>query len=230
MEEEKYAKISLWVITKKWFWLSYDHIGWLILINFVAALASVTVVGVGLAFAMVFVWTYQVLAEGSFSIREGLNSVRKHWKWALGYGTLLFAILAVLTVNIYFYEVFQIAGHFSAWLAMLIFWFALIYLLFALWVLPTKLYFQESFNNTVKKAWILCFDNLKVSFAMFAVFLFWMAVGLLTGVFYFLLSLSLPVSFVWVAFGEVMKKYHRPDPFPGAEERTLRELVKPWAS
>ncbi len=230
MEEPTPQKISLWAITKKWLWLSYDHIGWLILLNFLIAIGSVAIVTAGFCFSLAFIWTYRLLSENSFSFREGWEELRKNWKWALGYGSLLFVIFLVFLVNLYFYRSFHQAGRLAQWLAIFVFWITLIYLMFALWVLPTKIYFQESLKNSFKKAWVLCFDNLKVSFAMFFVFGFWLVLGLLTGVFYFLASLTLPAAFVWVAFGEVMKKYGRQDPLPDVESRTLRELVRPWAS
>ncbi|GBD93072.1 hypothetical protein BMS3Abin05_00651 [bacterium BMS3Abin05] len=225
----KPVKISLLTIFKKWLWISYNHIGWLILLNFMTAILSLTVVGLGFAFSLIFFPLSKLLKNDSYSYSELRQDIAKSWKWSIGYGTLLLVIFLILTTNIYFYKHIQKSGHLAEWAATAIVVITIIYLMVSLWVIPTKIYFQESLKNSFKKAWILCFDNIKVSFAMFFVFIGMAFIGVYTGVVYFLLTFGLTASFIWVAFYEVMQKYGMGDPIPSAGSRTLKDLIKPWA-
>ena len=223
-------QISLATIFKKLLWLSYDHIGWLILLNFIYAILSLTVIGLGFAMGMIFVSISKLFVNQSYSFSQLWQDIRENWKWAFGYGSVLILILVVLTVNIYFYRNIRGGGNVFGWLSTAIFWFTLIYLMYSLWVIPTKIFFQESLKRTLKKAWILCFDNLKISLTMLLLFIGLVFVGLRTGVVYLLFTLSLTTSFIWVAFYEVIQKYQFGNPLPSMEKRSLRELIRPWAS
>ncbi len=227
---EESPKISLAVIFKKWLWLSYDHIGWLILLNFVYAILSMTIIGAGFAFSMIFVSVAKLFGDQSYSFAEWRQDIHQNWKWAFGYGSLLLVIFLVIAANIYFYKNFHQGSRLTEWLSTAIFWFAIIYLMYSLWVLPTKVYFQESLKRSFKKAWILCFDNLKVSLTMLFIFIALIFIGLYTGVIYFLLTLGLATSFIWIAFCEVLKKYQLDNPLPDVEKRSLKELIRPWTS
>ncbi len=228
--DQKSPKISLATIFKKWLWLSYDHIGWLILLNFIYAVMSITVIGLGFAISMIFVSISKLFVDQSYSFSQLWKDVRQNWKWAFAYGSVLILILVVLAANIYFYKSIRRGSHVLEWLSTAIFWFALIYLMYSLWVLPTKIFFKESLKRSLKKAWILCFDNLKVSLTMLLFFIGFVFVGLYTGVVYFLFTLSLTTSFIWVAFYEVIQKYELENPLPGVENRSLKELIRPWVS
>ena len=91
----KPVKISLLTIFKKWLWISYNHIGWLILLNFMTAILSLTVVGLGFAFSLIFFPLSKLLKNDSYSYSELRQDIAKSWKWSIGYGTLLLVIFLI---------------------------------------------------------------------------------------------------------------------------------------
>jgi len=104
---------------------------------------------------------------GSPSIKDFFTNFFHNAKWGFFFGLMEGAIVVVGVIGIPFYFKLGVEGSvFGYILAAIMFWFELIVLLSLQWFMPLKTLLHNDFKKTLKKCFILFFDNMGMSFFM----------------------------------------------------------------
>lgn len=97
--------------------------------------------------------------------KETLGTIKNVWKDALLFGVLLAILLFVALVGIPFY--FSFGNLIGLFLASIIFWVLLVIVLALQWFLPLYSQLHGGFKKTLKKSFIMLFDNTGFSLILF---------------------------------------------------------------
>ena len=232
----KIRKALLGQITKKAFWNTYDHLGRLLLMNFLAVILSLTLVGIPLAAIGLYASARKIANYEDVEMKD----FWQHWSnyWKAGVLLLLILIIAfvILMANLKFYlDLLENKGPSGAVgiVLSLIFglmvWFFLFFCMVALYVYPVLIATAGSVKTTLQNSFFLMMDNLKASIYLFVNSLIWLALGFFSGGLIILcLSFSVIAVISSTVVRELLKQYQESEPDEEEEVRGFSDLIKPW--
>ena len=99
------------------------------------------------------------------SIKETFLEIPNVWKDALLFSALIVAIILIAKKCIHFY--YNMGNLFGLFLSSVMFWFLLTVVLALQWFLPIQAQLGNKFKKTLKKCFIIFFDNIGFSVFMF---------------------------------------------------------------
>jgi uncharacterized membrane protein YesL len=230
----KLRPASIGLINKKAFWNAYDHLGRLLLVNLFSVLLAITIIGLPAGIIGLFSITAKIANHENITLKEYASPLRKYLKRVVSLIAVLVFLMLLLAANLYFYNAMlhQTSGAamtfiFSGMQGLML-WLALFFIMFSFYIFPVLFQLDSDFRVTLKNSFFLMLDNLKVSFYLFFSWLFWMFVGVATGIVGFFLSLSVIAVIGNTAVREVLAQYQPKGLEADEETRGLRDLLKPW--
>jgi uncharacterized membrane protein YesL len=187
------------------------------------AIAFAAILAEGVLIMACSVTMARVAAYKPFSFKEYANAVKATWL----HGALFAALLAVgaLVVGIAVPYYLSHGGAFGAACAMLLFWVAVICALSLQWFLPIRSQLEKKFVKSLKKSFIVFFDN-----PGFSIFMFFYSIVLM--VLSLLVVMTLP-SFAGIslaqneAFRLRLYKYDWLEKHPELDGKVPRARI-PW--
>lgn len=241
-------------VLRRYFWTAYDHLGGIVAYNLLWSLLSLPWIGaaymllrfgfslgglflpgaVVLAGVLLFGSPATVLlfivcaywARGDeFNMREILLTGRRLFWRATALGGSLIVATGLILVNMFFYQ--QLGGWLGALLSGLMIWLLLLAGIMALYLFPVLVTQEGSVWATLRQSLLLAVDNLKWSLTLLLGAIFFLAVGLASG-----LGLFCGVMTAWALLMSMVLRALLPkytgEALPVEVPRGLRELIRPW--
>ena len=241
-------------IAKKTFWISYDHLGGLILLNLVWSALSLPWILIGYGLVVqgaklpgwgLFMATFLAL-ELVFLSPPTLLLFAAGTRWARGeavhfktlfkemrkfavrgqlLGLILFFMSLQLLLNVYFYR--QFGGWTGLILGSTMVWFLIAALLMSPYLFPLLILQDGGVWHTLRHSFLLMIDNVKLSIVLFLTILFVVFVGAVSVVGLFCGVLGVLTLLLCICFRELLPKYTG-EPLAEEPARKWRELIRPW--
>ena len=241
-------------ILRRYFWTGYDHLGGIVAYNLLWSLLSLPWIGaaymllrfgfslgglflpgaVVLAGVLLFGSPATVLlfvvcafwARGDeLNLRELLLTGRRFFWRATALGGSLIVATGLILVNMVFYQ--HLGGWLGALLSGLMIWLLLLAGIMALYLFPVLVTQEGSVWATLQQSLLLAVDNLKMSLALLLGTIFFLAVGLASG-----LGLFCGVMTAWALLMSMVLRALLPkytgEALPVEAPRGLRDLIRPW--
>ena len=158
-------------------------------------------------------------------LRESLHIARTLIWRAAALGAMLIVATALIMVNIVFYQ--QLGGWLGALLSGLMIWLLLLLGIVAVYVFPVLVTQEEAVWETLRQAFLLAVDNIKLSLVLLLGAALSLGVGLVSGLGLFCGVMAGWALMVCIAFRALLPKYTGED-LPVEAPRRLRELIRPW--
>ncbi|MEK6646191.1 MAG: hypothetical protein AABY84_05930 [Candidatus Firestonebacteria bacterium] len=244
-------------ILLRFFWKAYDNIGkvfyvsilWFVTTTpfFLFTTYAPFVQLLNMIISLIFALLIFVSAISSFNVmsivtREGSIEEKKIYQMfysgILSFfkkGTILFfiniLILFFAFINLKFYLYLPGAlKYLGAILSGIIFWILIFWATVHIYIFPLLVKKDLSLWRTIRTALLLTLDNVFASLGIFAICVLFFAVLTVSIAGFALLLVGVLAVFLDVAFAEIWKKYDKLVDTESDEEenRTFKELIKPW--
>ncbi|MGL4987337.1 MAG: hypothetical protein ACRC5H_09420 [Treponemataceae bacterium] len=172
----------------------------------------------------------------SISIKNLFKNILLVWKFAILFGLFLSVLVVLLFIGIHFY--LSLGNFMGLFLSGVLFWFSVIFILAFQWTLPVYAQLDNGFKKSIKKSFILLFDNMWFSIYLFLnnviFFIFLLLVSINYPFFSGLLILFLLIpglTGLLLSVNNALKlrlyKYDWIDAHPNENIRTLQKNI-PW--
>ena len=241
-------------ILRRYFWTGYDHLGGIVAYNLLWSLLSLPWIGAaymllrfGFSLGGLFLPGAVVLAgvllfgspatvllfivcaywarRDELNLRELLLTGRRFFWRATALGGSLIVATGLILVNMVFYQ--HLGGWLGALLSGLMIWLLLLAGIMALYLFPVLVTQEGSVWATLQQSLLLAVDNLKMSLALLLGTIFFLAVGLASG-----LGLFCGVMTAWALLMSMVLRALLPkytgEVLPVEAPRGLRDLIRPW--
>lgn len=233
---QKLHKASIRLITKKTFWNTYDHLGRVLVMNFLAVLLSLSLVGIPLAALGLYAAAQRMVNYEDVEMRDFWRYWPKYLKRSLLLMLILIIIFVVLVVNLRFYFVLLGSKGLSGVLGIIVslifglmVWLFLFFCMFALYVYPVLIAMDTSVKETLQNSFFMMMDNLKITVYLLVNSLIWLGFGFISaGLIALFLSFGVIAVISSTAVRELLKQYKETQPDEAEEVRGFRDLIKPW--
>ena len=238
----------------RFFWICYDNLGGLFLINLIWSLLNVPYLilaygswQLGLNFGGVFLWaglllgidllflsptTLIIYSSGSNWVRGHENTLSSSLavlkKYFLRAQLLQFVSLVVkfiLVMNVAFYS--QMSDWIGLLLTGLMMWALFIFLIFSFQIYPLLVTQDTTVITTIKFALMLSISHPIQTIWNFFVFVLYILLGLISGVGLFLGIYATYVLWATFRCKNILSIYSHKTPEP-VPSRSFRELIRPW--
>ena len=220
--------VSIAQIYYRTFWFYYDHLGTLILINFIAFLSCLTVFAWSVGFTLLLIAVDLTSQNSSLDVHSFFRLARQHLAWSLGYGLFVLFINLLLFANIYFYLQLSQFSIFFTLLTGLFVWFLFFVFLITLWIFPLKIFYGKSFQQNLKIVLFLIFDNLASSLLVGLSCLLILIVGIATAIGIVFLGLGIIAVLITITLQMQLRRYDLISGRDEEEKRSWHDLIRPW--
>ncbi len=214
---------------RQFFWLSYDHIGLLILANLLWILLSLPLVTAPAATAGLFHLTAKIARREDASLRDLLIGFRLFFKPALMIGLVDAVIAVILWVNVDFYS--HLGGRASIpgmLFAGLIIWATAFWVLIHAHLFPLLISGQKGVRSLFRKSALLTLHNPAFTIGITVQNISVTVISAMTGVGLFALAGALTAVLLTAGHRSILLRY-APDYTPAPlEQRGWRDLWRPW--
>jgi uncharacterized membrane protein YesL len=214
-------------------WNTYDHLGLLVLANFLWLALCVPVVTAPAATAGLFHLARLLTFGEEAGPRDLLRGFRRYFFPALKLGLLDLVAFVLLWINIDFYSHLRsIAALPGFILAAALIWAGVFYLLMHAHLVPLLVGGEPSFGQLLRKSALLTLDNMAFTVGITVQALSLTALCVITGAGLLLINGSLVAALLESGHAELLRKYSESpaDDWPEPETRTFRDLWRPWDS
>ncbi len=206
------------------FWYIYDYLGKLFLINIFWLLLSLPIITIPLANAGLFYAT----SRSPLELNDFIIGIRRFAKcnyiWFLFSGLVIF----ILSSNLYFYYIYEHNwGIFAAFLGGLELWLLLCFLNLQIYALPLLISDDGRLIKILKSSILLFGDNISFSLSIFLYTFISIVICFLSGAGMILIVAS-GLGVLWNISYKSLKRKYNPDIFFAEENRTLKNVFKPW--
>lgn len=214
---------------RQFFWLSYDHIGLLILANLLWILLSLPLVTAPAATAGLFYLTARISRREDASLRDLLIGFRLFFKPALMIGLVDAAIAIILWVNVDFYS--HLGGRASIpgmLFAGLIIWATAFWVLIHAHLFPLLISGEKGVRSLFRKSALLTLHNPAFTIGITVQSISLTVITAMTGVGLFAVAGALTAVLLTTGHRSILLRYapeHTPAPL---EQRGWRDLWRPW--
>ncbi len=241
-------------ILRRYFWTGYDHLGGIVAYNLLWSLLSLPWIGAaymllrfGFSLGGLFLPGAVVLAgvllfgspatvllfivcafwarRDELNLRELLLTGRRFFWRATALGGSLIVATGLILVNMVFYQ--HLGGWLGALLSGLMIWLLLLAGIMALYLFPVLVTQEGSVWATLQQSLLLAVDNLKMSLALLLGTIFFLAVGLASGLGLFCGVMTAWALLMTMVLRALLPKYTG-EALPVEAPRGLRELIRPW--
>ncbi len=222
-------QLALYTAFKRFFWMTYDNIGLMILANLTWLVLSLGVVTAPAATAGLASLAAGIAAGREVSLRTILRGFREHFVPALKIGVFDLAVVIVLWVNVDFYS--HLGGRaavFGFLFAGLLIWGAAFWLLLHIHIYPLMVDGERSFRRLLRTSALLTLDNLSITIGLALQSLMLIMLCILTGVGIIALLSAMLSLLHATGQRELLRKYRDDIPEDVPETRTWRQLWRPW--
>ncbi len=227
--DRHFARRALADSFRRFFWLSYDHLGLLLLANLVWLGLSLGVVTAPAATAGLATLAARLAAGEDTSLRDLWAGFRRHFVPALKLGVFDAVAVIVLWVNVDFYS--HLGGRASLpgfLLAGALLWVTAFWLLLHVHALPLLVAGERRLHRILRDAALLTLDNLRLSIGTALQAFMLSALALLTGIGVIAILVPLLSLLQATAHRQLLRKYRDDLPEDPPERRTWRHLWRPW--
>jgi len=216
---------------KRFFWLTYDHLGLMLLANLLWLALSIGVVTMPAATAGLVALARRVAAGEDASARDLLRGFREHFVPALKVGLFDLAVLLVLWVNIDFYSHLSGRAQIPGFaLAAVLVWAAAFWVLMHIHIYAVLVDGERHLRPIVRNAALLTLDNPTFTIGAALQSFMLIMLSILTGVGVIGIMSSLLSLLHATGHRELLRKYRDGIPEDAPENRTWRHLWRPWES
>ena len=241
-------------ILRRYFWTGYDHLGGIVAYNLLWSLLSLPWIGAaymllrfGFSLGGLFLPGAVVLAgvllfgspatvllfivcafwarRDELNLRELLLTGRRFFWRATALGGSLIVATGLILVNMVFYQ--HLGGWLGALLSGLMIWLLLLAGIMALYLFPVLVTQEGSVWATLQQSLLLAVDNLKMSLALLLGTIFFLAVGLASGLGLFCGVVTAWALLMTMVLRALLPKYTG-EALPVEAPRGLRDLIRPW--
>jgi len=222
-------QLALYTAFKRFFWMTYDHIGLMILANLMWLVLSLGIVTAPAATAGLASLAARIAAGEDVSVRDLLRGFREHFIPALKVGLFDLAVIVALWVNVDFYSHLSGRAAIPGFLfAGLLIWGGAFWLLLHIHIYPLMVAGERSFRRLLRTSALLTLDNLSLTTGLALQSLMLLMLCILTGI--GIIALLSAVLSLLHATGrrELLRKYRDDIPEDVPETRTWRHLWRPW--
>ncbi|NOZ55223.1 MAG: hypothetical protein GXO73_00335 [Calditrichaeota bacterium] len=221
---------SVAVVLKKTFWNVYDHLGKLLILNFLSFLLALTVVGLPFAVAGLYSLANRIADYRAVGLRDYFRLGAQGYFLAFKLTAIFVFGALVLGSNVVFHLEDRLGlPAVSMGMLLLTVWFSLLFLVWNFYLFPLAFRFGELSKQVSKSALGLALDNKSfTTWVLLADLVNWLA-GAATFVLLVFFAPAVSAVLQAVATRELLSKYHPGLVREGEEQRTLRDLFRPWA-
>lgn len=223
------AQLALHVAFTRFFWLTYDHLGLMLLANLMWLGLSLGIVTAPAASAGLAALAAKIAAGEDVSLRDLFRGFREHFVPALKVGLFDAAVVLVLWVNVDFYSHLSGRGALPGFvLAGLLVWAAGFWLLLHVHLYPLIIDGERGLLKLLRTAALLTLDNL--AFTIGAALQSFMLIMLcvVSGIGIIAIMSTLLSLHDATAHRELLRKYRNDIDPDVPETRTWRHLWRPW--
>ena len=224
-----FARFALYTSFKRFFWMTYDHVGLMLVANLTWLVLSLGIVTAPAATAGLASLAARIAAGEKVSIRDLLRGFREHFVPALKIGLFDLAVVVALWVNVDFYSHLSGRAAIPGFLfAGLLIWGAVFWLLLHVHIYPLMVAGERSFRHLLRTSALLTLDNLAFTIGLALQSFMLLMLCILTGVGIIALLSALLSLLHATGRRELLRKYHDDIPQDVPETRTWRHLWRPW--
>jgi len=223
------AQLALYTSFKRFFWMTYDNIGLMILANLMWVVLSLGVVTAPAATAGLATLAARIADGKETSVRDILRGFREHFAPALKVGLFDLAVIVILWVNVDFYS--HLGGRAAIpgfLLAGVLIWGAAFWLLLHIHLYPLMVAGERSFRRLLRTSALLTLDNPSFTIGLALQSLMLLMLCILTGVGVIALLTAMLSLLHATGRHELLRKYRDDLPKDVPETRTWRHLWRPW--
>ncbi len=216
---------------KQFFWLTYDHIGLLILANLLWILLSLPIVTAPAATAGLFYLASRITRRENPSLRDLLTGFRLFFRPALVIGLVDTAIAIILWINIDFYS--HLGGRASIpgmLFAGLIIWATVFWILIHAHLFPLLIDGERRPRSLFRKSAILTLHNPAFTIGITVQNISVTVICALTGVGLLAIAGGLTAILLTTGHRSLLSRYNPDSPQTPPEQRRWRDLWRPWES
>lgn len=218
---------------RRFIWNAYDHLGLLVLSNLIWIALCLPVVTAPAATAALFHLGRRIADGERATVSDYFAGFREHFVPSLKVAAFTLAAAIAVWVNVDFYS--RLGGRAALpgmLLAAVILWIGAFVVLTHVHLLPLIAHGERGLRNALRKSALLVLDNPGFSIGIAVQAISVAVLCLVTGAGLVLALGSFLALLLATGHRELLKKYS-PDSSEASESeesRTLRDLVKPWAS
>lgn len=227
--DPRFAQLALATSFKRFFWMTYDNIGLMLLANLTWLGLSLGVVTMPAATAGLAVLASRIAAGEDASLRDVLGGFREHFAPALKLGLFDLVVVVVFWVNVDFYS--HLAGRASLigfLIAGLLIWAFAFWLLVHVHLYPLIVEGERSLRRLLRTAALLTLDNPAFTIGLALQSFMLVMLCVLTGIGVVVLMAAILSLLHATAHRELLRKYRDDVPEDVPETRTWRHLWRPW--
>lgn len=214
---------------RQFFWLSYDHIGLLILGNLLWILLSLPLVTAPAATAGLFHLTAKIARREDASLRDLLVGFRLFFRPATMIALVDAVVAAILWVNVDFYS--HLGGRASIpgmLFAGLIIWATAFWILIHAHLFPLLIGGESSVRSLFRKSAILTLHNPAFTIGLTVQNISVTVISAMTGIGLFAVAGALTAVLLTAGHRSILLRYYPDYPPPPPEQRRWRDLWRPW--
>lgn len=160
-----------------------------------------------------------------FGLAEFWAATRAFFWRALALGLLLVAAVALVLINVVFYQ--RIGGWLGVFLGGVMVWLLLLLGMVAVYIFPLLVTQEGSVWSTLRYSFLLAVDNVKLSLVFLLTAVLALGLGVASGVGLLCGGVAAWALWISVGFRALLTKYTG-QPLPPEAPRRLRELIRPW--
>jgi len=222
-------QLALYTAFKRFFWMTYDHIGLMILANLMWLVLSLGIITAPAATAGLASLTAGIAAGKDVSMRDLFRGFREHFIPALKIGVFDLVVAVALWVNVDFYSHLGGRAAIPGFLfAALLIWGAGFWLLLHIHIYPLMVAGERSFRHLIRTSALLTLDNLSFTIGLALQSLMLIMLCILTGIGIIALLSAMLCLLHATARRQLLRKYRDDMPDEVPETRTWRHLWRPW--
>ncbi len=214
---------------RHFFWLSYDHIGLLILANLLWILLSLPIVTAPAATAGLFHLTARITRREDASLRDLITGFRLFFRPALVIGLVDTAIAIILWINIDFYS--HLGGRASIpgmLFAGLIIWATTFWILIHAHLFPLLIDGERSVRSLFRKSAILTLHNPAFTIGITIQNISVTVICAMTGIGLLAIAGGLTAVLLTTGHRSLLSRYNPDCPQTPPEQRGWRDFWRPW--
>jgi uncharacterized membrane protein YesL len=214
---------------RQFFWLSYDHIGLLILANLLWILLSLPIVTAPAATAGLFHLTAKIARREDPSLRDLIGGFRLFFKPASLIGLVDAAIAVILWINVDFYS--HLGGHASIpgmLFAGLIVWATAFWVLIHAHLFPLLISGERSVRSLFRKSAVLTLHNPAFTVGITVQNISVTVICAMTGIGLLAIAGALTAVLLTTGHRSLLSRYDPGSAPPPPDQRGWTDLWRPW--
>ena len=221
---------SLRIIFKKTFWNLYDHLGKFLLLSATSVLLALTVVGLPFAVAGLYGLANDVADYRTVTLADYFRHGKRGYLTALKLVAIFLGGAVVLVSNVLFHLKDKLGlPALSMGMLLLTLWLSLVFFAWLFYLFPLAFRVGGLSKPVAKSALGFALDNKAATVWLLLANLFNWFVGLATFVLLVFLSPAASAVLQATASRELLGKYRPGLVREDEEQRTLKDLFRPWS-